>query len=87
MWIWDIRNHSEPEQQRESSLKYQTRCIRAFIDGSGYSLSSVEGRVAIEYFDPSPAIQDKKYAFKCHRTVVNGIDQVYPVNCMAYHPM
>jgi cell cycle arrest protein BUB3 len=85
VWIWDIRNHSEPEQQRESSLKYQTRCIRAFIDGTGYSLSSVEGRVAIEYFDPSPEIQDNKYAFKCHRTNVNGIDQVYPVNCMAYH--
>ncbi len=40
-----------PEQHRESSLKYQTRCIRCYPDGAGYALSSVEGRVAMEYFD------------------------------------
>ncbi len=39
------------EQSRESSLKYQTRCIRCAPNGSGYALSSVEGRIAIEYFD------------------------------------
>ena len=35
----------------------------------GYALSSIEGRVAIEYFDPRPEIQKKNYAFKCHRKV------------------
>jgi cell cycle arrest protein BUB3 len=46
-------------------------------------LSSVEGRVAVEYLDPSPEQQAKKYAFKCHR---QG-DLIYPVNTMAFHPV
>ena len=46
-----------PEQDRESSLKFQTRCIACTPDGTGYALSSVEGRVAMEFFDPSEAFQ------------------------------
>ena len=46
-----------PEQKRESSLKFQTRCVRCFPDATGYALSSVEGRVAMEYFDPSDSAQ------------------------------
>jgi len=87
VWIWDLRRTTEPEQRRESSLKYQTRCIKAFPDGSGYALSSIEGRVAMEYFDPSPQVQEQKYAFKCHRVNINGIDHVYPVNTIAFHPV
>ena len=41
----------QPEQRRESSLKFQTRCLRCFTDGQGYALGSVEGRVAMEMFD------------------------------------
>lgn len=37
------------------------------ITPTGYTLSSIEGRVAVEYLDPSPEAQKKKYAFKCHR--------------------
>lgn len=48
----DLRSLAEPEFERESSLKYQTRCVRVFPDGSGFAISSIEGRVAIEYFDP-----------------------------------
>lgn len=28
--VWDLRNMGYVQQRRESSLKYQTRCIRAF---------------------------------------------------------
>jgi cell cycle arrest protein BUB3 len=84
--VYDVRKMSEPQQRRESSLKHQTRCIRTFPDGTGYALSSVEGRVAIEYFDPSDEVQKQKYVFKCHRTTVNGVDTVYPVNALAFHP-
>jgi len=84
--VYDLRAMGEPEQRRESSLKFQTRCIRGFVDNTGYALSSVEGRVAMEYFDPSSEVQARKYAFKCHRTTTNGVDTVYPVNAMAFHP-
>ena len=51
----------------------------------GYALSSIEGRVAVEYLDPSQEIQKKKYAFKCHRLKEEGIEQVYPVNAISFH--
>eukprot|EP01132_Coremiostelium_polycephalum_P004005 gene4005-5008_t len=85
--IYDTRNMNIPLQKRESSIKYQTRCIRNYIDGSGYALATVEGRIAMEYFDTSPQIQAKKYAFKCHRGTENGVDVVYPVNSIAFHPI
>ena len=28
--VWDLRNMGYVEQRRESSLKYQTRCIKSF---------------------------------------------------------
>lgn len=28
--VWDLRNMSQPFQQRDSLLKYQTRCVRIF---------------------------------------------------------
>jgi len=87
IWIWDLRKMFEPEQMRESSLKHQTRTIRAFIEGDGYALTSTEGRVAMEYFDPSPEIQGKKYAFKCHRIKNGDIEEVYPINAVAFHPI
>lgn len=130
--VWDLRNMGYVQQRRESSLKFQTRCIRAFpnkqvcprknlrlglcaapdiffnlkeccglpnqnliLDPAapvanfsprlqGYVLSSIEGRVAVEYLDPSVEVQKKKYAFKCHR-LKDVVEQVYPVNAISFH--
>ncbi|KAG2008949.1 other/FunK1 protein kinase [Coprinopsis cinerea AmutBmut pab1-1] len=88
--IYDVRNMSKPMQERESSLKYMTRSLAC------YATASVEGRIAVEYFDPSPEVQEKKYAFKCHRQTVKEVDQasgkeqevdhVWPVNGLAFCP-
>ncbi|XP_028548528.1 mitotic checkpoint protein BUB3.1-like isoform X2 [Dendrobium catenatum] len=59
--VYDLRNMSQPEQRRESSLKCQTKCVRCYPNGTGFALSSVEGRVAMEFFDLSEASQSKKY--------------------------
>lgn len=85
--VYDLRNMSQPEQKRESSLKYQTRCVRCYPNGTGFALSSVEGRVAMEFFDMTEAGQAKKYAFKCHRRTEAGRDTVFPVNAIAFHPI
>jgi WD domain, G-beta repeat len=63
-----------------SLLSWQTVAL------PGYATASVEGRIAVEYFDPSPAIQEKKYAFKCHRQTIDDVDHVWPVNALAFHP-
>ena len=41
----------------------------------------------MEYFDPSPEVQDQKYAFKCHRQMIDDVDHVWPVNALAFHPV
>eukprot|EP00804_Cyclotella_cryptica_P014494 CCRYP_004814-RA/>CCRYP_004814-RA protein AED:0.07 eAED:0.07 QI:379/1/1/1/1/1/2/381/355 len=84
----DQENASDDEAvkvmlDRESSLKYQTRCVRFFPNGVGLAVGSIEGRVAIEYLDDvGIASGKKKYAFKCHRIS----DTIYPVNTIAFHP-
>ncbi|ETW77741.1 hypothetical protein HETIRDRAFT_435775 [Heterobasidion irregulare TC 32-1] len=84
--IFDIRKMEKPEQTRESSLKFMTRALACMSDGQGYATASVEGRIAVEYFDPSSEAQDKKYAFKCHRQTIEDVDHVWPVNSLAFHP-
>lgn len=76
----------EPWQRRESSLKFMTRSVACMPNDAGYASSSIEGRVAVEWFDPSPESQARKYAFKCHRQTVDDVDVVYPVNALAFHP-
>ena len=78
----------EPWQRRESSLKFMTRAVACMPNDAGYASSSIEGRVAVEWFDPSETSQARKYAFKCHRQPSpEGIDVVYPVNALAFHPI
>ncbi|KAL9595184.1 MAG: hypothetical protein Q9179_005076, partial [Wetmoreana sp. 5 TL-2023] len=78
----------EPWQRRESSLKFMTRAVACMPNDAGYASSSIEGRVAVEWFDPSSESQARKYAFKCHRQAnEQGIDVVYPVNALAFHPV
>ncbi|KAF3096722.1 hypothetical protein TWF102_006565 [Orbilia oligospora] len=84
--IYDLRAMAEPLQRRESSLKFMTRTVRCMPNGEGYASSSIEGRVAVEFFDPSKESQSRKYAFKCHRQPEGDVDVVYPVNALAFHP-
>lgn len=88
--IYDVRKMDTPMQIRESSLKYMTRAITCMPDGQGYACASIEGRVSVEYFDPSPEVQSKRYAFKCHRRpspTEKDVDQVWSVNSLAFHPV
>lgn len=79
----------EPFQKRESSLKFMTRALACMPNEEGYATSSIEGRVAVEWFDASSESQARKYAFKCHRQAADdgsGADVVYPVHSLAFHP-
>ncbi|KAI0078612.1 WD40 repeat-like protein [Panus rudis PR-1116 ss-1] len=86
--IYDIRKmEGGPAQQRESSLKFMTRSVACMPDGQGYACGSVEGRIAVEFFDTSAEAQERKYAFKCHRQTIDDVDHVWPVNSLAFHPV
>merc|ERR1712146_565626 len=85
VWIWDVRNTQQPFARRESNLKYQTRAIAPMPNGDGYVMSSIEGRVAVEYIEESK--QAQKFAFKCHRHKdEQGQEVIHPVNALAFHP-
>ena len=62
-------------------------CIDKFIALTiiGFVLSSIEGRVAVEYLDTNQEVQQKRYAFKCHRVKEGSLEQVYPVNAISFH--
>jgi cell cycle arrest protein BUB3 len=77
----------KPWQQRESSLRYLTRAVACMPNDAGYATSSIEGRVAVEWFEDTPESQARKYAFKCHRQPApeGDGDIVYPVNALAFH--
>ncbi|KAI9025822.1 mitotic checkpoint protein BUB3-like protein [Phycomyces nitens] len=85
--VYDVRNMDGPLYTRETSLKYMLKSIRCMPNGEGYACSSIEGRVALEFFDTSDEAQAKKYAFKSHRQTINDTEVVYPVNALAFHPI
>eukprot|EP01068_Selenidium_serpulae_P002348 Selendium_serpulae@DN2395_c0_g1_i1.p1 len=83
--IFDIRKLDAPEETRNQVLKYQYRTAETFPDQKGFAVSSIEGRVAWEYFNPESG--QKSYAFKCHRVKDEEKKEiVYPVNAIAFHP-
>lgn len=73
--------------ERESALKLLTGSVACMADGKGWASGSLEGRIAVEYFDPSPEAQASKYAFRAHRQAIDGVDHAYPICALAYHPM
>jgi cell cycle arrest protein BUB3 len=68
-------------------FQFQIRSIKCFPSGEAFVVSSIEGRVAVEYFDQNPEVQKSKYAFKCHRVKDETGELVYPVNAIAFHPV
>ncbi|PHH92277.1 hypothetical protein CDD83_8091 [Cordyceps sp. RAO-2017] len=77
----------KPWQQRESSLRFLTRAVSCMPNDAGYATSSIEGRVAVEWFEDTDESQARKFAFKCHRKPApdGDGDVVYPVNALAFH--
>ncbi|KAJ2765820.1 mitotic spindle checkpoint protein Bub3 [Coemansia nantahalensis] len=83
--VYDTRSLAEPLETRESSLKFPTRCVKLMPSCEGFVCGSVEGRVAVEYL---AGAAKSNYAFKCHRRAADdGVDLVYPVNAVAFHPV
>ncbi|KAI9887618.1 MAG: hypothetical protein M1823_000602 [Watsoniomyces obsoletus] len=87
----DIINLNKPDvfyKAQQSPLKWQTRVISCFPDGSGYAMGSIEGRCAIQYVEDKDA--SLNFSFKCHReqpTNQRDIANVYSVNAISFHPV
>ncbi|KAF8565940.1 hypothetical protein P879_08784 [Paragonimus westermani] len=89
---YNLENGPTEFTRIESPLKFQNRCVSIFLDKqtrrpNGFALGSTEGRVAIQYLNPSTPKDN--FTFKCHRpsALVNGYHEIYAVNDMAFHPI
>ncbi|RYE85445.1 MAG: WD40 repeat domain-containing protein [Methanosarcinales archaeon] len=82
---YDLRKGDEMLWKRESTVKFQLRCIRAFADGKGYVVSSIDGRCGVEYMEEADG---KPFSFKCHRSKTpDGKELITPVNALAFNPV
>lgn len=64
-----------------SPLKWQTRCISCFPNGTGYVIGSIEGRASIQYVEEKRV--QESFTFKCHRTDTAA----FPLNSIVFHPL
>ncbi|KAM0746714.1 WD40 repeat-like protein [Meredithblackwellia eburnea MCA 4105] len=85
--FFDLNNPTTPFKIIMSPLRWQTRTVSCFPDASGYALGTVEGRVAIQYFEEKQS-PTGNYTFKCHRKEEPGSKQsiVFAVNDITFHP-
>lgn len=89
--IYQLEGRPQEFKKVESPLKYQLRCVAIFRDKkrapTGFALGSVEGRVAIQYVNPSTPKDN--FTFKCHRTngAAGNYQDIYAVNDIAFHPV
>lgn len=88
--VYDLRGDaSTPIVERDTTLRYPTRTIkyipRGVLHGTttpAYVVTSIEGRAALEYVDPSI----EGFGFRCHRTKTADENIAYPVNALAFDP-
>lgn len=78
--IYDLSNPTQMYKNLTSPLKWQTRTVSCYHDGSGYAIGSIEGRVGLQWLDEK---QGSHFAFKCHRDGNNA----YAVNAISFHPI
>ncbi|KAI3755278.1 hypothetical protein L1987_55074 [Smallanthus sonchifolius] len=78
---FNLQNPQAEFKRIMSPLKYQTRCVAAFPDQTGFLVGSIEGRVGVHHLDEQQ--QSKNFTFKCHR---DGND-IYAVNSLNFHPV
>lgn len=65
--IFNLTQPTTPFKTVPSPLKMQTRTIACFGDGTGYSVGSVEGRVAVQHIDDAKI--SSNFSFKVSLSV------------------
>lgn len=97
--IIDLTNPQTVFKSLQLPLKYQTRAVACYPEGTGYAVASIEGRCAIQYIDEAEQ-QKLGFSFRCHRktpmgalatltrTAVSNLEtHIYAVNSIAVHPI
>ncbi|KAL1931954.1 hypothetical protein VTP01DRAFT_9010 [Rhizomucor pusillus] len=78
----DLNNPTTVFKQVVSPLRWQTRVVTCFPDGTGYMVGSIEGRVGVQYLNEKD--QSKNFSYRCHRD--DASKNIYSVNDISFHP-
>lgn len=85
-YVFDLSNSSNNPIRNEKGPKAplckQYRCVSICPNKTFFTVSSIEGRVAVEYVSPTDQLRNFKYT--CHRDKDKKL--IYPVNSIAMHP-
>ncbi len=85
--VFDLRKFSSgPIEQRDSPLKHQMRALSVYPDNRAFVVGTIEGKCSIDCFKDTAGAR-KIFTFKCHRQSEGDTDVIYPVNCIAFHPV
>ncbi|XP_058080498.1 mitotic checkpoint protein BUB3.3 isoform X2 [Magnolia sinica] len=82
--MYDLRNLNGPVQMKES-IDYRITRICSFPNYQGYAIGSIEGRVALKFFDSS-AECEMGYVFRCCPKAKDGKYHLVAINDLAFHP-
>ncbi|KAG1347854.1 hypothetical protein COCNU_06G016830 [Cocos nucifera] len=83
--VYDLRNLKGPVQSKESSMDFHVKCVRSFSSNQGYAVGSIDGCVALKYFDPTKECE-MGCVFRCHPKSKNGRYHLVAVNDIGFHP-
>lgn len=86
--IINLDKPTEFYKTMQSPLKWQTRVVSCFSDGSGFAVGSIEGRCAIQYVEEKDS--SANFSFKCHRQTppsTRDVSNVFSVNAISFHPV
>jgi mRNA export factor len=78
--IINLNNPMQIYKTMASPLKWQTRVVSCYHNGTGFAVGSIEGRVALHWLDEDQS--QLNFAFRCHR---EG-NKASAVNAIAFHP-
>uniref|UniRef100_A0A0D9VZ91 Uncharacterized protein n=1 Tax=Leersia perrieri TaxID=77586 RepID=A0A0D9VZ91_9ORYZ len=83
--IYDTRNLTGPVKAKYSPVEYHIRSLHSSPEWNGYAVGSVDGVVAMKYFDHGTD-SDNGYIFRCHPKSRDGRSSLVPINSIAIHP-
>jgi mRNA export factor len=78
--IINLNNPMQIYKTITSPLKWQTRAVSCYHNGTGFAIGSIEGRVGLHWIDEKQ--QSLNFAFRCHR---EG-NKAFSVNSISFHP-
>lgn len=85
--VIDLKNPTTLFRSFQSPLKWQTRTVSCFKDGTGFAIGSIEGRCAIQNAEDKNTTAN--FSFKCHRTPTPNVREqsdVFSLNSISFHP-